>query len=204
MVSSEYSYQTLSEAAEGIYTEKGSKFIGIAFPVSTETDFKNTLKEIQSKYKGARHYCYAYSIMKGNETIHRSSDDGEPSGTAGKPILNQLIASHLTNAGIIVVRYFGGVLLGTSGLVRAYRQAAQEALKNSSVRVVEKTVNIQITCDYPTYIALMQVIKKHRGSIFNLNASDTLNVDITIPLSELKHFEKEILSLNAKFKLLTT
>jgi len=200
MVNSEHSYQTLSGAAEGIYTEKGSKFIGIVFPVSTEADFKNTLKEIQSKYKGARHYCYAYSIMKGNETIHRSSDDGEPSGTAGKPILNQLISSQITNAGIVVVRYFGGVLLGTSGLVRAYRQAAQEALKNSSVRVIEKTVTIQISCDYPTYIALMPIIKKHRGNIVQLEAAETMNFQINIPQSELKKFENEILSLSLKYK----
>jgi len=138
--------------------------------------------------------------MKGNETIHRSSDDGEPSGTAGKPILNQLITSQITNAGIVVVRYFGGVLLGTSGLVRAYRQAAQEALKNSSVRVIEKTVTIQISCDYPTYITLMPIIKKHRGNIVQLEAAETMNFQINIPQSELKKFENEILSLNLKYK----
>lgn len=200
MVNSEHSYLTLAEASEGIYTEKGSKFIGIAFPVSTENDFKKELREIQSKHKGARHFCYAYSIGTGNETIHRSNDDGEPSGTAGRPILNQLISSQITNAGIVVVRYFGGVLLGASGLVRAYKQAAHEALKNNSVRVIEKSVNVQITCDYTTYIALMPVIKKHRGNIIQQVAGETMNLQMVIPQSELKQFENELISLKRNYK----
>lgn len=200
MANTEYSFQTLAETAEGIYTEKGSKFIAIAFPFSNETEFKKELKIIQSKYRGARHYCYAYIIGTGDDAIQRSNDDGEPSGTAGKPILNQLIASHITNAGIIVVRYFGGVLLGTSGLSKAYKYAAQEAIKNSKIIIVEKNVSIQITCNYEAYNELMQIIKKSRGSIDKQEASEKINLYIKIPLSEQEKFEKELLSLKVFYE----
>jgi uncharacterized YigZ family protein len=126
----ELSYITFAAYAEGIYTEKGSKFIACAFPVSNENEVQEALLQVKEKYPKARHYCFAYQLQN---DIYRTSDDGEPSGTAGKPIHNQLRSHQLTDALIVVVRYFGGVLLGSGGLVAAYKTATAEAIQNASL-----------------------------------------------------------------------
>ena len=138
--------------AESVYTEKRSKFIAIALPVRTLTDVKNYLEEYQKKYYDARHVCYAY-------------DNGEPSGTAGKPILGQINSNELTDILVIVVRYFGGIKLGTSGLIVAYRTAAAQAL--AEARVIEKTVDEQVTVafEYPFMNDVMRIVKEESPEI---------------------------------------
>jgi uncharacterized YigZ family protein len=126
----ELSYITFAAYAEGIYTEKGSKFIACAFPVSNENEVQEALLQVKEKYPKARHYCFAFQLQN---DIYRTSDDGEPSGTAGKPIHNQLRSHQLSDALIVVVRYFGGVLLGSGGLVAAYKTATAEAIQNASL-----------------------------------------------------------------------
>ena len=120
-------YRTIAASAEGIYTEKRSKFIAIALPVRTVDEVKALLEEYQKKYYDARHVCYAYMLGPQRKDF-RANDNGEPSGTAGKPILGQINSNELTDILIIVVRYFGGIKLGTSGLIVAYKAAAAEAL----------------------------------------------------------------------------
>ena len=139
-------YITLNGNGEGLYKEKGSKFIASAFVVESEDDVKAALLESHKKYHDARHHCYAY-IIGADKSISRSNDDGEPAGTAGKPILNQILSKGVTNTCVIVVRYFGGTKLGVSGLINAYKTASREALDNAGI--VNKIINIYYSLDFP-------------------------------------------------------
>ena len=150
--------------AESVYTEKRSKFIAIALPVRTLTDVKNYLEEYQKKYYDARHVSYAYMLGPARKDF-RANDNGEPSGTAGKPILGQINSNELTDILVIVVRYFGGIKLGTSGLIVAYRTAAAQAL--AEARVIEKTVDEQVTVafEYPFMNDVMRIVKEESPEI---------------------------------------
>ena len=152
-------YKMLSSPGEGLYKEKGSKFIATAFTVTSEDEVKQALAESKKQYYDARHHCYAYMIGP-DKACFRSSDDGEPSGTAGKPILNQILSKDVTNVCVIVVRYFGGIKLGVSGLINAYKTAAREALGNAVI--VEKTVNeiYSLEFAYPLMNDVMRVMKE--------------------------------------------
>ena len=152
-------YKMLDAPGEGLYKEKGSKFIASAFTVMSEDDVKKALTEVKKKYFDARHHCYAYMIGPDKQCF-RSSDDGEPSGTAGKPILNQILSKDVTNVCVIVVRYFGGIKLGVSGLINAYKTAARDALENAVI--VEKTVNeiYSLQYPYPLMNEVMRVMKE--------------------------------------------
>lgn len=157
-------YRTIVAPAEGIYTEKRSKFIAIALPVRTVDEVKALLEEYQKKYYDARHVCYAYMLGPQRKDF-RANDNGEPSGTAGKPILGQINSNELTDILIIVVRYFGGIKLGTSGLIVAYKAAAAEAL--AVAEVVEKTVDecIRFWFEYPFMNDVMRVVKEEGPEI---------------------------------------
>ncbi len=157
-------YKTIAAPSEGIYTEKRSKFIAIALPVRTVEEVKQYLEAYQKKYYDARHVCYAY--MLGHERKNfRANDNGEPSGTAGKPILGQINSYELTDVLIIVVRYFGGIKLGTSGLIVAYRTAASEALANAKIE--ERTVDDTLTVlfEYPFMNDVMRIVKEEQPDI---------------------------------------
>lgn len=157
-------YRTIEDIAEGIYTEKRSKFIAIALPVRTVDEVKAHLDVYQKKYYDARHVCYAY--MLGHErTNFRANDNGEPSGTAGKPILGQINSNELTDILIIVVRYFGGIKLGTSGLIVAYKAAAAEAI--GAATVVERTVDDEVAFafEYPMMNDVMRIVKEEEPEI---------------------------------------
>ena len=158
------SYLTIASPSEGQITEKRSKFLAFAFPVSTVEEVKELLEEYQKKYYDARHVCYAY--MLGHERlVFRANDNGEPSGTAGKPILGQINSNELTDILIIVVRYFGGVKLGTSGLIQAYKAAAAEAI--AAATIIEKTVDEQIVVsfEYPLMNSVMRIVKEEEPTI---------------------------------------
>ena len=152
------SYKTIARIAEGTYSEKRSKFLAFAIPVTTVDEVKAYVAEYQKRYYDARHACYAY-MLGAERTDFRANDNGEPSGTAGKPILGQINSYGLTNILIIVVRYFGGIKLGTSGLIVAYRQAAIEALENATI--IERTVDddISFTFEFPMMNAVMKIVK---------------------------------------------
>jgi len=152
------SYKTISRSSEGIYKDKGSKFIAIACPVITEEDVKERLSEIRNKYHDARHHCFAY-VLGYDKSAFRYNDDGEPSGTAGRPIYGQINSKDLTNTLVVVVRYFGGVKLGVRGLINAYKAAASDALLQ--VDIITKTVNeiFSIEFDYLMMNSVMKIIK---------------------------------------------
>ena len=164
MMIQEDTYKTIIGVAEGIYTEKRSKFIAIAIPVHTVEEIKQHLDIYQKKYYDARHVCYAY--MLGHERKDfRANDNGEPSGTAGKPILGQINSNGLTDILIVVVRYFGGIRLGSSGLIVAYKAAAAEAIANATI--IEKTVDdeIAVAFEYPFMNDVMRIVKEEEPEI---------------------------------------
>jgi len=132
------SYRTIISKSNGAYKEKGSKFLGFAYPIESEEEIKIHINELKDAHRNSRHFCYAF-VLNPDHSHFRGSDDGEPSGTAGAPILGQINSKNLTNTRIVVVRYFGGTKLGVSGLISAYRTAAEEAL-NSAI-IIEKTVD---------------------------------------------------------------
>ena len=157
-------YKTIADVSEGLYTEKRSKFIAVALPVKTVEEIKEHLEVYQKKYYDARHVCYAY--MLGHERKDfRANDNGEPSGTAGKPILGQINSNELTDILVIVVRYFGGIKLGTSGLIVAYKAAAAEAIATATI--LEKTVDDEVTVffEYPFMNDVMRIVKEEEPEI---------------------------------------
>lgn len=162
----EDTYKTIAAPAESVYTEKRSKFIAIALPVRTLAEIKTYLDEYQKKYYDARHVCYAY-MLGAERKEFRANDNGEPSGTAGKPILGQINSNELTDILVIVVRYFGGIKLGTSGLIVAYKTAAAQAL--SEAQIIEKTVDEQVTVvfEYPFMNDIMRIVKEESPEVLD-------------------------------------
>ena len=193
----EDTYKTITDLAEGIYTEKRSKFIAIAIPVRTLDEVKQHLEVYQKKYYDARHVCYAY--MLGHERKNfRANDNGEPSGTAGKPILGQINSNELTDILIIVVRYFGGVKLGTSGLIVAYRAAAAEALE--AVEHIEKTINGEIILkfSYPLLNEVLRIVKEEEPKVVEQVFDNDCMVRLSMRLSRMprlvERYEKLVIA----------
>ena len=152
------SYKTIAKPAEGSYSEKRSKFLAYAFPVQNEEEVKQRLAEIQKKHWDARHHCYAY-ILGPHKDAYRLNDNGEPSGTAGRPIYGQLLSKDLTNTLVIVVRYFGGIKLGVSGLQNAYKVAAREALDAAVIEEHTIQETFSVTFEYVKMNDIMQILK---------------------------------------------
>ena len=180
-------YKTLATNSKGIYTEKGSRFIGFAFPVEKEEEVKQHLAGIRKSFYDARHYCYAY-ILGAEKTAYRINDDGEPSGTAGKPIYGQLLSNDLTNVLIVVVRYFGGIKLGVPGLINAYRTAAKEAINANTV--IEKTIDetYRVLFDFPEMNAVMKVLKNDFIKINSQTYMEKYVVTFTVRRKEADKF----------------
>ena len=177
-------YRTIDVQGEGIYSEKRSKFLAFAIPVLTVEDVKREVEAYQKKYYDARHVCYAYRLGERRE-LFRANDNGEPSGTAGKPILGQIDSRELTNVLVIVVRYFGGIKLGTSGLIVAYKAAAAEAL--DATEHVEKTINEEITLkfSYPLLNDVLRIVKEENPRIVEQVFDNECVVRLSIRLSRM-------------------
>jgi len=162
----EDTYFTIEVPSEGIFRDKGSKFIAYAYPFKEEQQLKDIILELKALHPKARHHCWAYRLSP-DRTVFRVNDDGEPSGTAGRPILNALLSRNVTNILVVVVRYFGGTLLGVPGLINAYKTATQDALDQANI--VEKTVNdiYNIEFEYLQMNDVMRVIKDENVTILN-------------------------------------
>lgn len=188
-------YLTLAAPAEGEYTEKRSKFLAFALPVTSVEEIKEHLAYYQKKYFDARHCCYAY-MLGADRLTFRANDNGEPSGTAGKPILGQLNSHELTDVLVVVVRYFGGIKLGTSGLIVAYREAAADAL--SHARVVEKTVDGEITFsfEYPFMNSVMRVVKEEEPSIVSQSYDNDCVMTLRIRQSRMDRLRERLLKID--------
>lgn len=172
-------YKTIIAPTEGIYKEKGSKFLSFAIPVSSADEVKEIVKNYRKEYYDSRHVCYAY-MLGADRKEFRANDDGEPSGTAGRPILGQINSRELTNILVIVVRYFGGILLGTGGLVVAYKEATTDALDQAEV--IEKTVDetIAILFDYVLMNEVMRIIKDTNAQISSQSFENQCEMQLSI------------------------
>ncbi len=172
-------YKTLAAPSEGIYKEKGSKFLAFAYPIRSQEEIKAHLEQLRKDYFDARHHCYAY-ILGPRKDAFRANDDGEPSGTGGRPIHGQLLSADLTDTLIVVVRYFGGILLGASGLANAYKAAARDAIDHATI--VEKTIDCRyrLSFAYETMNDVMRILKefdlKPEKQDFNLDCSLEVSV----------------------------
>ena len=184
-------YLTIQDKSEGIYTEKRSKFLAFAHPVETSDEIKDLLTDYKKKYYDARHVCYAY-MLGPERTDFRANDDGEPSSTAGKPILGQINSRELTNILVVVIRYFGGVKLGTSGLIVAYREAAAEAL--STAAVIEKTIEETVTFTFPYVMmnSVMRVVKELNPRIVEQKYDETCIITLAIKRSMAPMLEERL------------
>jgi uncharacterized YigZ family protein len=179
----EDTFRTIVKASKAIYTEKRSKFIAYAIPVLSVDEVKTEIEKLRKEYYDARHVCWAY-MLGADRKDFRANDDGEPSGTAGKPILGQINSSGLTNILVAVVRYFGGIKLGASGLIVAYREAATEVIRASEI--VEKTVDCQLSFsfEYPFMNDVMKIVKDLKPSI--LNQSCEMNCLMTLEIRKAR------------------
>jgi len=157
----EDTFKTIIKPAEGLFKDKGSKFIALAFPVESEEQIRSIIQQIRKEHHSARHHCYAWRLGS-DKSVFRANDDGEPSSTAGKPILGQIQSFDLTNILIVVVRYFGGTLLGVSGLINAYRNAASDAILQAEIieKLVEKKLLIEF--DYLVLNEVMKIFKEEK------------------------------------------
>jgi len=186
---------TIEKPGEGFYKDKGSKFHAYAFPVLSEEEIKDHLARLRKEHHAARHHCYAWRLGTG-DTAFRANDDGEPSSTAGKPILGQLQHFDVTNILLVVVRYFGGTLLGTSGLVHAYKSAAADAL--SHVKIVTKTIehSYRLHFSYPLMNEIMNSIKQHNYTVVNTKFETDCMLDFSVRQSEAPMAEELFSSLH--------
>ena len=197
-----YSYFTIQDPAEGVYKEKGSKFLAFAYPVTSETDTKEKIETLKKEYFDARHHCFAW--MLGPEKKHfRAFDDGEPNHSAGDPILGQIRSKGITNVLIVVVRYFGGVKLGVGGLISAYKAAAENALANATIIEVEMTETVDLSFDYLILSDVMKVIKELSLKILEQDFGENGLTKISVPVRQKEKLMSKLELMKAMGKKIT-
>ena len=187
-------YKTVATTSEGYYTEKRSKFLAFAHHVETVDEVKEILAGYRKKYYDARHVCYAYMLGASREEF-RANDDGEPSSTAGKPILGQINSNELTDILIVVVRYYGGVNLGTSGLIVAYREAAADAIAHADIEVRQVEEVITYTFAYPQMNDVMRIVKEMNPRILSQTYDNTCEIKLSIRQSEAEQLRNRLSKL---------
>ena len=188
-------YKTISGTSEGYYTEKRSKFLAFAHHVESVDEVKDIVAGYRKKYYDARHVCYAY--MLGAERLEfRANDDGEPSSTAGKPILGQINSNELTNILIVVVRYYGGVNLGTSGLIVAYREAAADALAHATIETRQVEEIVKYSFAYPQMNDVMRIVKDMNPRIVSQTYDNTCEIVLSIRKSEVEQLKSKLAKLS--------
>lgn len=177
-------YKTISAPAEGVFRDRGSKFIGYAFPVQSEDDVKPILLNLKGEHAKARHFCWAVRLSP-DRGVFRIQDDGEPSGTAGRPILNTLLSADLTNVFLVVVRYFGGTLLGVPGLINAYKTAATAAIQAADVQ--DRTINeiYELQFEYLMMNDVMKLIKEEKLTVLTQNFDNSCSIKIEVRKASL-------------------
>ncbi|RKY53721.1 MAG: YigZ family protein [Candidatus Neomarinimicrobiota bacterium] len=184
------SYKTIVNHSEGFFKDRGSKFISHAYPVKTEEDVKEILAQLRKDYYDARHHCYAY-ILNPDKSAFRINDDGEPSGSAGKPIHGQLLSYDLTNTLVVVIRYFGGTKLGIPGLINAYREATRDALNQTEI--ITKTINeyFQIEYEYPLMGNVMRIIKDENLEQINTQFEISCKIEMRVRKNDYQRIADE-------------
>ena len=187
-------YKTIATTSEGYYTEKRSKFLAFAHHVETVDEVKELLAGYRKKYYDAQHVCYAYMLGAGREEF-RANDDGEPSSTAGKPILGQINSNELTDILIVVVRYYGGVNLGTSGLIVAYREAAADAIAHATVETRQVEEVVTYTFAYPQMNDVMRIVKEMSPRILSQSFDNSCEIRLSIRKSEAEQLRNRLSKL---------
>jgi uncharacterized YigZ family protein len=187
-------YKTIASTSEGYYTEKRSKFLAFAHHVQTVDEVKELLAGYRKKYYDARHVCYAY-MLGAERTEFRANDDGEPSSTAGKPILGQINSNELTDILIVVVRYYGGVNLGTSGLIIAYREAAADAINHATIETRQVEEIVKYSFAYPQMNDVMRIVKDMNPRIISQTYDNTCEIVLSIRKSEAEQLRNRLKSL---------
>lgn len=196
-------YLTIKKDSKYEFTVKRSKFIGHIKPVSTESEVLEFIEKIKSKHYDAKHNVFAYALK--SEKITRFSDDSEPSGTAGKMALEAITKNNLFDVVIVVTRYFGGILLGTGGLSRAYFKAAKEAINLAGIAKIMLCTQVKITCEYKAYDKILNLALKFGAIVGEKKFSDKINFTICMPNKNLESFKKQFLNLfysNAEMKII--
>ena len=193
-----FTYKTLAKKSEGIYKEKGSKFIGYAFPVKSVNSVKKYLVGLKKEHNSARHFCYAYRIGVNQDEVYRYNDDGEPNNSAGKPIYGQLLSNEITNVLVVVVRYFGGTKLGVGGLITAYKEGAKEAIKNGVIVAKDIIEKVKIGFPYEITSEVMSGLSKYEHTI--VNQKFELACEITLAI-KIKDYDTFIIEFNKINKL---
>jgi len=185
----EDTYKTIEKPSEGYFKDKGSKFFAFAYPIKTEEEIKEILFTLKKEHHSARHHCYAWRL--GTEEIqYRANDDGEPSSSAGKPILGQLLSFDVTNILVAVVRYFGGTLLGVPGLINAYRTATAEALKNAKILIKRIETYYELNFTYNELNEVMHIIKQENLNVVNTKFEDKCSLVFSVRKSEAPRTEQ--------------
>jgi uncharacterized YigZ family protein len=196
----EDTYLTIEAKSEGIFRDRGSKFLGYAYPVTSDLNIKNIIAELKKEHPKANHHCWAMRWST-DRSVFKLNDDGEPSGTAGRPILNTLLSKNITNTAVVVVRYFGGTLLGVPGLINAYKSATELALADA--KVIEKTVNdvYTIAFDYLQMNEVMRIIKDDNLQLLKQAFDNDCSIKISIRKMQVNQVISKLQKLtSAKIK----
>lgn len=188
-------YKTIGKDGEGTYSEKRSKFLAFTHHVETEEEVKHIVASYRKKYYDARHVCYAY-MLGADRTVFRANDDGEPSSTAGKPILGQINSNELTDILIVVVRYYGGVNLGTGGLIVAYKTAASEAIADSEIEIRQVEETITYNFPYVMMNDVMRIVKDMQPRIVSQSYDNTCEIKLSIRKSEAEQLRSRLAKLS--------
>lgn len=189
------SYNTITDAAEAIFKEKMSKFLAFAYHVESADEAREYVRQVAKKYYDARHVCWAYMI--GPDRLESmSNDNGEPSGTAGKPILGQINSFNLTNIVIIVVRYFGGIKLGTSGLIAAYREAAREAIQAANIIELHDMASLSFTFPYQSMNDVMKIVKQGEVQVVSQTFDNTCSIELSVRRDYLERLTARFLDID--------
>jgi uncharacterized YigZ family protein len=195
-------YRTIADPSEGIFRDRGSKFIAHAYPVTTAEEIKDILTDLRKRYHDARHYCFAW-MLGAERTDWRANDDGEPSGSAGKPILGQINSYELTDILIVVIRYFGGTLLGVGGLINAYRRAAADALDNAVIKEMRVQVTIEIGFPYIAMNDVMTILKDESLNPTDQHFDNNCRIITSAPLSEAARITERLNKVDGVTAIIT-
>lgn len=197
-------YRTIKDSSEGLYKEKGSKFLAFAYPVKNEGEIKDAQESLRKLHHGSRHHCYAWKLGMGDDN-YRENDDGEPNNSAGKPIMGQIIKYDLTNILIVVVRYFGGTKLGVGGLINAYRTAAEDAINNASIKKRQLHSHYLLSFSYDQMNDVMTMVKEMNLDQYDQDFALDCKLKIATTMGESEQLEERLsLMKGVEFELLET
>lgn len=196
-----FEFQTIDKAIEDVLMkEKGSKFIGFAYPVDSESEVKSSLHHLQSIHPKATHHCYAYRLGINGEN-YRANDDGEPSGSAGLPIYNQLLAHQITNVLVVVIRYYGGTKLGVGGLVKAYKESAKFTLEEAKIITKELESKIELKFKFSQQNLIFTLLNKYDAKIISFEAEDICTIEANFKTSKKESISDELSEMLLEFNI---